>query len=243
RLAQRMLAGIPDKRPEGEQGELLRVTELLAHLLEFHRREEKPIWWRRFDRMNMEESELIADPDCLGGLQRTKRQPEPIRQSFAYEYSFDCRQETKVRAEDKCVFTHDWTKHATLAELDFDAGRAVLVVSKRQGIPPDRLSIAPDELTLGKVLAPAVERVVKCWNETARLPGALEDFLFRRRPRLLSNNEGPVLLADLNPLDGAISAVLDMRATSLCVQGPPGSGKTYSGARMIVALLRAGKRV
>ena len=243
RLAQRMLAGIPDKRPEGEQGELLRITELLAHLLEFHRREEKPIWWRRFDRMNMEESQLIDDPDCLGGLQRTKRQPVPIRQSFAYEYSFDCRQETKVRAEDKCVFTHDWTKHVRLAELDFDAGRAVLVVSKRQGIPPDRLSIAPDELTLGKVLAPAVERVVKCWNETARLPGALEDFLFRRRPRLLTNGEGPVLLADLNPLDGAISAVLDMRATSLCVQGPPGSGKTYSGARMIVALLRAGKRV
>ena len=67
RLAQRMLAGIPDKRPEGEQGELLRITELLAHLLEFHRREEKPIWWRRFDRMNMEESELIDDPDCLEG--------------------------------------------------------------------------------------------------------------------------------------------------------------------------------
>ena len=42
---------------------------------------------------------------------------------------------------------------------------------------------------------------------------------------------------------GAIDAVLDMRGTTLCVQGPPGSGKTYTGARMIAALLRAGKRV
>ena len=47
---------MPDDRPSGEPGERLRVTELLAHLLEFHRREEKPVWWRRFDRMEMEEN-------------------------------------------------------------------------------------------------------------------------------------------------------------------------------------------
>jgi len=242
-LAQEILAGIPEDRPPGEPGEQLRVTELLAHLLEFHRREEKPIWWRRFDRIELEENELIDDPDCLGGLRRTGRQPERIRQSFAYEYSFDGRQETKIRAEDTCVFTHDWKKHATVAELDLDAGRAVLVVSKRQGTPPDRLSIAPEELTLGKVLASAVERVVSRWRSTGQLPGAIEDFLYRRRPHLLRNPAGPIIRVDQISLDGAIAAVLDMRETTLCVQGPPGSGKTYSGARMIMALLRAGKRV
>jgi uncharacterized protein len=46
-----------------------------------------------------------------------------------------------------------------------------------------------------------------------------------------------------DPLQGAIDAALNMRAATLCVQGPPGSGKTYTGARMIAALLRAGKRV
>ena len=35
------------------------MRELLGHLLEFHRREEKPTWWRRFDRMAMEESEAV----------------------------------------------------------------------------------------------------------------------------------------------------------------------------------------
>jgi hypothetical protein len=124
-----------------------------------------------------------------------------------------------------------------------DAGRAILIVSKRQGAPPDRLSIAPDELALGKVLSPAVERVVGRWRTTGRLPGALEDFLYRRRPRFLRNPEGPIVKAGGVPLNGAIAAVLDMRTTTLCVQGPPGSGKTFSGSRMIVALLRAGKRV
>ena len=110
RLAQEILAEIPEERPAGEAAERLRVKELLAHLLEFHRREEKPIWWRRFDRMEMEERELIDDPDCLGGLERTGRPPEKVKQSFAYEYSFDSRQETKVRIGDKCLFAHDWKK-------------------------------------------------------------------------------------------------------------------------------------
>jgi len=65
-LALAILAEIPDERPAGEEGERLRVKELLGHLLEFHRREEKPIWWRRFDRMEMQENELIDDPDAWG---------------------------------------------------------------------------------------------------------------------------------------------------------------------------------
>ena len=83
----------------------------------------------------------------------------------------------------------------------------------------------------------------EAWRASGRLPGALDDLLFRRRPRFLRNPEGPVIPGGVDPLEGAIAAVLDMRGTTLCVQGPPGSGKTYTGARMIVALLRAGKRV
>jgi uncharacterized protein len=242
-LALALLAEVPDERPAGQPGEQLRVKELLAHLLDFHRRAEKPIWWTRFDRADSMENELIEDPDCLAGLQRTTLAPQKVKQSHLYEYTFDARQETKVREEEKCEFTHDWKKHATVTELDLDNGRAVLKVSMRQGVPPDRLSIAPEEVMLGKVLAPAVERVVNRWRETGRLPGAIDDFLFRRRPRLLRNLEGPIIQEGVDPLQGAIDAVLDMRATTLCVQGPPGSGKTYTGARMIAALLRAGKRV
>jgi uncharacterized protein len=242
-LALAILAEIPDERPAGEGGERLRVKELLAHLLEFHRREEKPIWWRLFDRMAMQENELIDDPDCLGGLQRTARPAQKVKRSFEYEYTFDAHQETKVRADAKCLFTHDWGKHATVSELDLDAGRAILKVSCQQGVPPDHLSLAPDELMLGKVLSPAVERVVRGWRDTGRLPGAVEDFLYRRRPRLLRNAEGPIIPADGDLLQDAIDAVLGMRGTTLCLQGPPGSGKTYTGARIIAALLRAGKRV
>ena len=240
-LAAEILAAIPVERPAGEYGEPFRVKELLAHLLEFHRREEKHIWWRCFDRMEMQESELIDDPDCLGGLRRTARQPLRVKRSSEYEYTFDPRQETKIRAGGKCRFTHDFEKRAEVTELDLDAGRALLKVSGC--VPPDHLSLAPDERMLGRVIAPAVERVVNRWRDTGRLPGAIEDFLYRRRPRLHRNAEGPIIPDGSDLLQGAIEAVLDMRGTTLCIQGPPGSGKTFTGARIITALLRAGKRV
>jgi uncharacterized protein len=73
------------------------------------------------------------------------------------------------------------------------------------------------------------------------------DLLLRRNPRLTSyqrGTEGPGLLRDAEPiLDGANRLALALDGGVLPVQGPPGSGKTYSGARMIVELIRAGKKV
>src|SRR4029079_5236224 len=41
----------------------------------------------------------------------------------------------------------------------------------------------------------------------------------------------------------AVRSVLALREGTLPIQGPPGSGKTYTGARMLVALVAAGRRV
>ena len=48
---------------------------------------------------------------------------------------------------------------------------------------------------------------------------------------------------DESDLEAARRLVLALDHTTLAIQGPPGSGKTYSGARMICTLLAAGKRV
>jgi len=47
--------------------------ETLAWSLEFHRRENKPVWWKMFDRMGWSEHEIYDDMECLGGLVRTSR--------------------------------------------------------------------------------------------------------------------------------------------------------------------------
>ena len=50
-----------------KQGDATSVV--LADLIDFHRREEKPMWWRMFDRAEATPEELRDDPGCIEGVQ------------------------------------------------------------------------------------------------------------------------------------------------------------------------------
>ena len=78
---------------EPEEG---RLDQLIGWLVEFHRREEKPMWWRMFDRHEMTVEERTDDPDCLASLIRTGTAPRPIKQSRALEYRYAVGQETRL---------------------------------------------------------------------------------------------------------------------------------------------------
>ncbi len=66
----------------------------------------------------------------------------------------------------------------------------------------------------------------------------------RRPPRLKGRAAGsPVRLPGEPLTDAVIRAVMDLDRSYLFIQGPPGTGKTFTAARAIVALIRAGKRV
>ncbi|NQZ52429.1 MAG: TM0106 family RecB-like putative nuclease [Moritella sp.] len=74
------------------------LTENLAWVLEFHRREAKPIFWRLFERLELSYIELIDDLDCLAHSNRTERKPfRPTSHAhnLAYEYYFDPTQGIK----------------------------------------------------------------------------------------------------------------------------------------------------
>lgn len=121
-LVEQMLSEIPtDRRVDAERW---RVHELLAHLLEFHRREHKPSWWFLFERAGMTEQELIEDPDCLGGLERTNTPPEltASKRSLRYEFRFDPGQESKLRDGDKCRFAHDIDYKVEIENIDYESG-------------------------------------------------------------------------------------------------------------------------
>ncbi len=44
------------------------ARRLLADLLDWHRREDKPAWWRYFYLRTLSPAELTGEPDALGGL-------------------------------------------------------------------------------------------------------------------------------------------------------------------------------
>jgi uncharacterized protein len=69
------------------------------------------------------------------------------------------------------------------------------------------------------------------------------DLLLGRHPRVGQAPSEVLHQPGETDLDAARRLALALNEATLPIQGPPGSGKTYSGARMILALLARGKRV
>jgi uncharacterized protein len=240
-MASAMLDEVPHL--PGVDAERWRVHQLLAQVLEFHRREDKPTWWALFDRNASTDAELEEDPDCLANLERTGSPPVPIKRSFQYQYKFNPKQETRLREGDNCYFSHDLKTRIEIEHLDFDRGLLTFRFGKTRTAPPQRLNLIPDDIVPAKMIVDAIERLVQSYRETGSIPHALEDFLYRRGPRIAGRDSGPVIPAGTDQLQGAIHAALNLNHSTLCIQGPPGCGKTYTAARMIAALLGAGKRI
>jgi uncharacterized protein len=72
---------------------------------------------------------------------------------------------------------------------------------------------------------------------------AARDLLLRRAPRCGQEAGAPLRRHNEDELDAARRLVSCLEGGALAIQGPPGSGKTYTGAEMVVRLLGDGKRV
>ena len=226
-----------------QDSERKRVAELLAWLLEFHWREAKPVWWRMFDRHEMTEQELYDDFECLAGLDRTRRVPERVGASNLFEYTFDPDQDTKLHEGSKCFFAHDLAQRTEVASIDSDRGRITIKISAKKGTPPAHLSIIPDEYVSADVIAKAVYRFVEGWQRGEVMSQAVEDLLFRRAPRIAGHRGGPIIDSQRELITQLLDVVGRLDQTTLCIQGPPGSGKTYAIGNVVTQLLKQGKRV
>ena len=218
------------------------LRELIAELLWFHQRSQKPQWWAIFDRQTWTDEELIEDPESLGGL--TLEGQTPDKRSFVATYRFPL-QDTKLKKGDQVRLALESDRAGTIAELDLDEGLVSLRRSTTAGDFPQACSLTPGTLINQGVLVEGVmgfaKRVASGDLETDR---AFLDMLRRVPPRLDGRPVGePVIGEGEDLVAGTTRAVRDLDRSALIIQGPPGTGKTYTTARAIIALLRGGKRV
>ena len=220
-----------------------RITQLLGWLVSFHRREEKPMWWRYFTRMKAPEEELIADFDCLGGLERTATPLVPEKKSMLYQYRFDPDQDTKLHEGKTVTVASTDELSVEIFSLNRDAGLINLKVGPSKTLP-DRISIIPKEDVGATALKEAVLAYAVGWEGGMVMSRAADDLLFRRYPRIRGVNPGEPIVDESLPLRPQVIDVLRrLDGSTLCIQGPPGSGKTTTAAHAIAALLADGKRI
>lgn len=218
------------------------LRELIAELLWFHQRSQKPQWWAIFDRQTWMDDELSEDPESLGQLRLLSQHAEA--KSFVATYAFP-PQDTKLKSGDRPRIALTLDPAGEITELDVERQTITLRRTSRAGDFPDEASLSPGSVIPQKALILAVMRAAARIGagdlETDR---ALLDMLRRRAPRLRGRAyNASVLNAGEDLVDGATRAVGDLDQSALIIQGPPGTGKTYTTARAITALLADGKRV
>ncbi|WP_132249227.1 TM0106 family RecB-like putative nuclease [Methylobacterium segetis] len=236
------VAGDPDLPGAAER-------QLMADLVGFHRREQKPAWWAYFDRQERGPEELHEDEECLAACERDGADwISTDKQSLTYRYRYP-EQETKLRAGSAVCLVQGGASAGTIVALD-EANRLVTLRRGRRGEPfPDRLSLMPGQPIKDKVLRQAV------WTSAADMATGGAEFphvaalLSRTPPRLMGRAPGAPVIAEADRDDparllaAATRAVLALDCSWLVIQGPPGTGKTYTTSHLIAALIAEGKTV
>jgi uncharacterized protein len=228
-LIDRLTAGLSAQGDEDTPAEAER--RLLSLLLLYHRREDKPKWWRYFDLRGKPLSDLIDDRDALAGLVRDPtRPPTPYKRSLDYTFTFPA-QEFRLEAGE----AEDPTTGESFNIVEIDDDHVVLRRDNKKP-PPAPVALIDGRRVKVKVLREALmELADSVLAGDGRFP-AVEALLRREPPHLASGRLG-------EDIDALVSATLGLDRSVLPAQGPPGTGKTFRGARMIVAALAAGKRV
>lgn len=239
-----LLAMAASVRASGAPG--VPVAETLAWLIEFHRRESKPLFWRLFDRKGSTEIELFDDLECIAGCERTDRAPfkaKSTERNFSYEYRFDPAQECKGLTGNYYVLDTERDK-VEVVHLDMANG---LLVAKAKVAPPARMTLLPDEYVNPSPIPGAIAAVAQaCHQAGGAGDAAILDFLQRRPPRIAHVAPGQPIVTGATQqerMTGIIAAVTGLQGSCLTIQGPPGTGKTYTASHVIAALMRQGKTV
>lgn len=226
------------------EAEALRV---LAYLIDWHYREDKVTWWEYFRLRDLPDEDLIDERSAVTGLafienlgpvlHATSRKPtKSAMLRFGYP-----PQECEIKAGKK-LETRDgpW---GDVVEADRLRRTLDIKTTKVEARPTSAFAFEKVQVDkLSEAVCALGDAVAADGFDAARRPAV--DLLLRRPPTVAG-----VPLSDMPRMSGEAEDAFAVRIapalddTLLAIQGPPGSGKTRTGARMILALVRAGRRV
>lgn len=218
------------------------VAILVYQLLDFHRRAEKPAWWALFDRQQADFDDLLEDPEVIAGLHSPEYVGEGARYSvYRYRYS---AQDFKVKDGDRASRL-DNLLEANVVAIDEDACTVDLEMRiKSDESEPQSLSVSIGKPLDSSGLRGALFRFAEVLVRGGGTNKALLDFLSRKNPDIAGvPPDTAIISGSEDALPQILKAAASLQDSYLFIQGPPGSGKTFTGSHLIASLLQAGKRI
>ncbi|SFU19198.1 uncharacterized protein SAMN05518861_12095 [Mesorhizobium sp. YR577] len=214
---------------------------ILAYSLDWHRREDKAVWWEYFRLAELTSDELLDEKSGLSDLQFVETIERSARGIPTDRYRF-APQDTEIRAGDDLRAEGGENFGQVLAISQDNRTINVKKNGKSSDLHPqgvfEHTHIPSKEqqaslLRLGTYVA---EHGVAGEGPYQ----AARDLLLRYPPRL---GGIPLHKGGETTLENALRIASALEGGVLPIQGPPGTGKSFTGAHMICRLLAEGKRV
>lgn len=213
---------------------------LLAQILDWHRREEKALWWEHFRLAALAADDLLDERPGLAGLEYIGTAGGTTK-APVHRYSFP-PQETEL-CGDEDLRHCGGNKFGKLHAISLDE-RWVDIKKRQDTATLHPAAVYAHTIIDTKVLAESLFRLGE-YVAANGIEGdgpyqAARDLLLRTVPRL---GDGAIRRPGEAALDTALRIAPTLAGGVFPIQGPPGAGKTHTGARMVCALVGAGKTV
>lgn len=226
---------------------------LLAHQVDYFRREDKTFWWEHYRIHRMEHEDLVDERKAIVGLEFVETLPLKGRAKLpVHRYRYP-PQEIGVTEGDALIMVNSQNEKDRIGK-EIGTVEAVSLENytvdiKKKG---DAVNIHPPAVHVFDWINPG-----SLWTSLMNLAQVIDDeglahaeqhqaskdLLMKRKPQLIGGGEGADVLPGETPDNAAIRLVLQLNRSILPIQGPPGTGKTHTGARMILELVKAKKKV
>lgn len=213
---------------------------LLAYILDWHRREEKAVWWEYFRLAALSAEDLLDERAALSNLTFLEAAGGTAKAPI-HRYSF-LPQETELRG-DEDLRALGGNKFGKVEAISLE--HRTVDIKKRQdsaALHPEAVfahSIVPTQ-----VLAEALVRIAEHVADNGMTGNgpyqAARDLLMVEAPKIGGQ---PIRQAQETTLQAAVRIAPAFEPGVFPIQGPPGAGKTHTGGRMICALVSAGEKV
>ena len=219
----------------------VRARWILGNLLDFHEREDRPVWWKLFDRFENIDRLLDGDHEAIAGLALdTTTEPVKVKRSWIYTYTFPEQHHNLGSDEPYCP--HAQKPAGNIVSIDEERNRLEIKLSNK--LDPNALTaLIPGAPIRRAAQREALERIAAHYLDGSlgsRAPATLS-ILAGSTPRFRTAR--PVIQPDDVDEATLSTIVADLDESHLVIQGPPGTGKSTLGAAFIVNLLASGKRV
>lgn len=218
---------------------------LLAHQVEYFRREDKTAWWEYYRVHELDHDDLLDERKAITGLRFVEILPPKGKDRLpSHRYEFP-EQEVDVDEDDEAIEVRG-EKVGTISAIDLERRTVdIKKMTKALEIHPSAIHVHDriDPKILTNSLLAFANEVCDTGFDKQWGYGAAKDLLLKKPPQLQNGVELSKLYDAKKPIESSIAIARLLDKSVLPVQGPPGAGKTFLGGKMILELAKAGKKI